>query len=263
MRKRNPFRRNLAWPAWCNNVIRWHGEICDAVDKLPSPQREEFNKWDANRTRGVATSDWPGFEHSFVRGHLRLAVHERPHPLSANRGLPLPHLRFGWSLEGAGFNPIGNRHRIKFVVFTDSDRGDEASPDPTAECVAADADERHDFRAGQKGRRLRRSESMVAVGTDWVSFIPSNTANPSIWRRLTRNDRRRQRVQRFERAGDVERVGETARFMPLSRVDKALHLRLTTIQIDGAGEGDDCQGDMLPVRFHGASTLAYPPSSKR
>ena len=61
MKKRNPLRRNLVWLAWASNMERWHGEICDAVESLPSPQREAFDTWDANRARHVATSDWPGF----------------------------------------------------------------------------------------------------------------------------------------------------------------------------------------------------------
>ncbi len=69
MKARNPRRQNLARLAWANNMMRWHVEICDVAESLQSPQREEFQNWDANRPRNVATSDWPGF---------RILVRKRP-----------------------------------------------------------------------------------------------------------------------------------------------------------------------------------------
>ena len=42
-------------------MMRWFGMMLECVEKLPPPERAEFDKWDSERPGGVMTSDWPGF----------------------------------------------------------------------------------------------------------------------------------------------------------------------------------------------------------
>ncbi len=42
-------------------INQWFGRMLECVEGLPPEERAEFDKWDADRPEGVATSDWPGF----------------------------------------------------------------------------------------------------------------------------------------------------------------------------------------------------------
>jgi hypothetical protein len=42
-------------------VMQWFGKMLECVERLPPGERAEFDRWDRERSEGVATSDWPGF----------------------------------------------------------------------------------------------------------------------------------------------------------------------------------------------------------
>jgi hypothetical protein len=43
-------------------ALDWYGRMLACVKSLSPDERAAFDKWDAERPEGVATSDWPGFD---------------------------------------------------------------------------------------------------------------------------------------------------------------------------------------------------------